>query len=460
MRTQLFLLKWTMVALLTALIPALMAEETIPLHTVNNSAVKEVETGSRQMASAAWWGFNPEDSTQTLQAALNSKAKTLVIPYMGSPWLVRPLRLHSDQLILLEPGVLVLAKKGEFKGKGDSLFTASDVENLTLRGYGATLRMRKEDYQKAPYEKAEWRMGIAIRGGKNVLIEGLRIESSGGDGIYFDSGSIRRWSENCTVRNVTCYNNHRQGISVISAKNLLVEGCSLSGTSGTPPESGIDLEPDAPDQVLENCIIRNCLFENNAGNAAAVYLKQQSSASRPVSILFENCMARMGRAGDPAEVVENIQPGGWGGFAIGAIRDDGPQGLIELRNCVSENTGREGLRIYDNSSKGVKIRLENCSWRNPWLSDPLDYDGPRSPISIILRRPELTTKFGGVEFVDCHVYDTVNRPALVAHELKSAFGVRDLIGSITVHNPYGARAELGEHPQNVSPDIVKQAKER
>ena len=452
------MLRKTIAILLTTVAQIVTAQESIPFQAKNDQAVKEVEQGSRTMASAAWWGFNETDVTEILQAALDSKAKSLVIPYMGTPWIVRPLRVHGDQEIVFEPGVLILAKKGEFKGKGDSLFTASDPENLTMRGYGATLRMRKKDYQNVPYDKAEWRMGIAIHGGKNILIEGLRIESSGGDGIYFDAGTKRGWSEDCTVRNVTCYDNHRQGISVISAKNLLVEGCSLSGTSGTPPESGIDLEPDTPENVLENCIIRNCLFENNAGNAAAVYLKPQTQDSKPISITFENCIARMGKPGDPAEVVENAQLGGWGGYAIGAMRDAGPKGLIELRNCVSENTGREGLRIYDNSAEGVKVRLVNCSWRNPWLSNPLDYDGPRSPISIVLRRPELTTKFGGVEFVDCHVYDTVDRPALVVHELKSEFGVRNLSGSITVHNPHGARAELGKNPQNVSPDIVKPAK--
>ena len=131
-----------------------------------------------------------------------------------------------------------------------------------------------------------------------MLVEGLRIEGSGGDGIYLDAGT-RGWCEDVTVRNVTCLDNHRQGISVISARNLLVEGCSLSGTRGTAPESGIDLEPDVPENVLANCVIRNCVFENNAGNAAAVYLKPLTAKSEPVSITFENCVARWARRAIP-----------------------------------------------------------------------------------------------------------------------------------------------------------------
>ncbi len=434
------------------------AEEMPSPYTTNPDAVVLVNSGKWTTASAAWWGFDAEDATETLQAAIDSKAKTLVVPYMGRPWIVKPLRLHGDQTIEFQAGVLVLAKRGEFKGKGDSLFTAVEAENLTLKGYGATLRMRKKDYQNSPYEKAEWRMGLAIRGCKNVLIEGLQIESTGGDGVYIDGGSKIKYSDGVTVRNVVCLDNHRQGMSVVSVKNLLVEGCSLSGTCGTAPESGIDLEPDTPEQCLVNCVIRNCLFENNNGNAAAIYLKPLTHESKPVTITFENCVSRMGKAGEHPDAVRSAGLGGWAGFAVGAIRDDGPTGLIEFRDCVSENTGREGARIYDDSAESVKLRFVRCCWKNPWLTDPLDHNGPKPPISITLRRPEITTKMGGVAFIDCHVFDTVDRPALAVFELNSQCGVQDLTGSITVHNPHGARAELGTNARNIAPDLVRPSK--
>ena len=111
---------------------------------------------------------------------------------MGDPWIVRPLQLRSSQELLLEPGVLILAKKGEYRGGGDSLFTATGQSNLVIRGYGASLRMHKRDYQHPPYTKAEWRMGIALHGCRHVLIEGLRVESTGGDGFYVDGGGRPR----------------------------------------------------------------------------------------------------------------------------------------------------------------------------------------------------------------------------------------------------------------------------
>lgn len=418
-------------------------------------AIAEVLSGKRSVANAAWWGFSPEDSTAAMQAAIDSKAKTVVVPFLGSPWVIRPVTLRGHQEVLFEPGVLVLAKKGEFHGRGDSLFSATDVSDFTLRGYGATLRMRKSDYQSSAYQKAEWRMGIALHGCRRVLIEGLRVESTGGDGFYVDGGSQLAWSEDITIRNCIAHDNHRQGISVISAVNLLVENCTFSGTRGTAPEAGIDLEPDTPKQRLVNCVIRNCVFENNHGHGMMVHLHPLDGTSAPVSVRFENCIVRMGHsAGEPADEVTRLNAGGSAGMAVGAAVDGGAKGLVEFVNCHSENTGREGAKVYDKSADSVLVRFRNCSWRSAWVSPVLDYGGPRVPVYLVTRRPEITRHPGGVEFLDCRVYDRVARPALQAYDETGEFGVRDVHGQILVENPAGARAWLGPHPQNVDVQVM------
>ena len=415
----------------------------------SGEAIAEVASGKRPTANAAWWGFSKDDSTAALQAAIDSGARTVVVPYMGEPWIVRPIKLPSNLELVFEPGVLVLAKRGEFQGPGDSLFTATGVENLTIRGYGATLRMWKSDYQKPPYRKAEWRMGIAIRGCRNVLIEGVRVESSGGDGFYVDGGGPRKWSQDVTIRNAVAHDNHRQGISVISAQNLLVENCVFSATSGTPPEAGIDLEPDTADQRLVNCLIRNCVFENNSGHAMLVYLKPLDHTSAPVSIRFENCHARMGSAGMRPEDFRDITQRGWAGMAVGAAKDDGPQGVIEFINCTSENTGKEGVRVFDKSSAGVKVRFVNCSWRNPWVSAHREAPEPRVPVLLQQRRSEVTARPGGVEFVNCYVYDHVARVAVFYDEESGEVPLADIHGQISVRSPRGAHMRLGAKTINV-----------
>jgi len=418
--------------------------------------VLEVATGHRTTANAAWWGFHAADATDCLQAAINSGARKLVIPYLGRPWMVRPLQLRSQQELYFEPGVVVLAKPGEFRGGGDSLFSAVGQSNLVLRGFGATWRMNKRDYQSPPYTKAEWRMGLALRGCRNVLVEGLRIEGSGGDGIYIDGGGALGWSEDITLRNCTAYDNHRQGLSVISAVNLLVEQCTFANTWGTAPEAGIDLEPDTENNRLVHCTIRDCLFENNHGNEVLVYLKPLTTNSQPVSIRFERCLVRMTDARlNPPEPGPKGGIQGVAGIAVGNVRDGGPMGTIEFVDCVVENTGKECVRVYDKSADRARLRFQNCSFRNPWIAAyPMD-GGPRVPILLHSREPANSSRLGGIDFVDCAVYDVTSRPVVRLEEDKEQVGLRDVHGSILVTEPGTPVARLGFKLQEV--DLVVRA---
>lgn len=413
----------------------------------NPQAVRQVLSKQRSAANAAWWGFHASDSTAALQAAFDSGAKKLLIPFMGEPWITRPLHLRANQEVTFAPGVLLLAKRGEFRGKRDSLLSADGLSNLTLRGYGATLRMWKRDYQHVPYEKAEWRMGVALRGCKKVLIEGVRVESTGGDGFYVDEGGGRLWSEDIVIRNCVADDNHRQGISVISAVNLLLENCTFSNTGGTAPEAGIDLEPDAPNQRLVNCVIRNSRFENNRGHQMLVYLRQFNSQTVPVSIRFENCLARTSTcaAGAPGE-----KPGGYSAMAVGAIKDNGPQGSVEFDNCTAANACKSGALIYDKSAKSARVRFVNCSWSHPWMAGAETPANPEQAVLVELRRPALTEDYGGIDFIECDVEDTADRPAIAARALSGKYHVRDLRGEIMVRNPFGAKSDFGPQPAEVS----------
>lgn len=395
---------------------------------------------------ASSFGFDENDATEALQAAIDSGAARVVVPHMGKPWIVRPVTLRSNLELILEPGVTILAKKGEFKGPGDRLLSAVDAENITVRGYGATLRMRKADYAGPDYERGEWRMTLSIMGCKNILVEGIRCESSGGDGIYIGSSAKNRWCENVTVRDAACLDNFRQGISVISAVNLLIENCVLSGTSGTPPGAGIDLEPDSPDERLVNCVIRNCVMEDNEGHAMLVYLRPLTRESEPVSILFENCLARM----DADRLAEHPAMG-WSGMAVGSAVDGGPAGSIVFRNCVSENTGREGARIFDKSPDSVAVRFENCRWINPWRQHHPGFPGLRVPVLIHSQHPDRTLANGGVEFSDCAVFDDVNRSIIGFYADSEAEGVRAeaIRGNIAAWIPGRPRTMAGAGAANI-----------
>jgi len=409
-------------------------DKETPKRAANPDAVRAVMEGQCTEASAAWWGFDAEDATPFLQAAIDSPVKRLIVPYMGDPWIVTPLRLRSGIEIVFEPGVVVLAKQGAFKGKGDSLFTAVDASDITLRGYGAVLRMRKKDYQGPEYEKAEWRMALDFMGCSRVRIEGLRLESSGGDGIYLGATANQPYCEHVVIRDVVCHDNHRQGISVISAIDLLIENCVLSGTKGTNPQAGIDFEPNQAIEKLENCVVRHCVMENNHGAGILVYLKPLSRESAPVSLLFEDCLVR---GGDDT------------GIGVGAIKDDGPGGLIEFRNCTVEGAAKGGLYLYDKSPERARVRFVNCAWKDVGVGHR------KAPLVLGLRRPELAGRFGGVDFMDCYVVDSEDRPFLAIEPDNAKRGVQDIQGRITVRTPYQPSIDLGPNATDIALEIAR-----
>ena len=429
---------WTMsrIAYLTvALVSgyAVAGPSALPANATDPEAAARVSSGQESTANAAGWGFDAEDATACLQAAIDSGAARVIVPYMGAEWIVRPIKLRSGLELFFEPGVVVLAKEGEFKGKGDCLFAASNASGITLRGYGATLRMRHQDYVAGAYEPAEWRMVLSFSGCRQLRVEGLRLESSGGDGIYLGTTAELPYCEDVVIRDVVCHDNHRQGISVIGAVDLLIERCVLSNTNGTAPEAGIDFEPNHAKEKLVNCAVRNCLFDSNAGAGVLVYLKNLDTSTSPVSILVEDCLMR-----GQNDV----------GMAVGAANDQGPKGWIEFRNCIVEGPAKSGAFIYDKSVDSVEVRFVNCHWRDVWQSESPKHKGPRVPLLLSLLRPHITKKPGGILFTDCHVYDTVDRPALVSEMGKHPLS--SVTGTITVHTPHAARLDLGGGGEDVN----------
>jgi hypothetical protein len=391
----------------------------------NPDAVQRVLSKKETVANAAWWGFSATDSTDALQSAINSGAKKVVVPYMGQEWLVRPIKLASDQEIVFEPGVVVMAKEGEFQGEKDCLFSAFRTSNTTLRGYGAALRMRKKDYQSSKYRKSEWRHVILLRGSTNVSILGLRLESSGGDGICI--GEAKDGShipcKNVLIKDCICDDNHRQGISVGSVDTLRVENCVLSNTRGAPPGAGIDLEPDNYKNVLANVVVSNCLSENNAGSGFNVCINHLDSRSSRISMLFVDCYVR--------------NCGGAGLRVLGQIPENRPEGLIEFKNCVSESQATSGVFARWKVDSAVKLRFTDCKWH----SDIAKID--ENPIRLTLKKTNAVSQTNGIEFVNCYVYDRKNRAFLKIYDTDGGEGGYNVKGDINVYNPYGARMDLG-----------------
>lgn len=382
------------------------------------------------VAYAADWGFDPEDSTEYIQAAINSGARTVVIQNMGADWVVEPITLVSNQLIVFEPGVVVVAKRGAFHGVYDCLFTGRSVNNLTLHGYGATLRMHKADYIGPDYTHSEWRSCLWFTGAKNLAVRGLRCEYSGGDGIWlhygYDAYGHRFPSENVVISDCVCDHNYRQGISVTGVRTLRITNCVLTNSGGNAPESGLDIETDFDDGELTDIVVSNCVAQNNAGFGFFVQTKTLTAAAPPFSVRFENCQALGNHS-----------------FGLGAMSlVNGPAGLVEYRNCIVDGGGAPGIHVNWNSPLS-QVRFTDCVVQNIGGASPLT----GVPINVAMPHvPELSAD-GRVRFDGCVVYDTGNRHFLGLGP--AGEGVYDIRGTVDVYNSLdypGRWYDVAEYP--------------
>lgn len=387
----------------------------IPVATVsaevNQQAIADVAAGKLRVAKASWWGFDPVDSTEALQAAINSGVPTLIIDKAAGPWIVTPIELISNQEIRFEQGVEVLAKRGEFKGTADSLFTAKLRENITLIGYGATLRMWRSDYAAAPYAKAEWRHILKFASCSNVKVVGLTLSESGGDGVYLGTGKAGVTNKDFLIKDVVCDKNYRQGISVITAENLLIENTVMKNTDGTAPCAGIDFEPNLPDERIVNCVMRECVSENNAGAGYVAYLCPLDANSAPVSLRLENCRAI-----------------GNGGSACGIITGNTPaqalSGRAEFIDCTFQGGKGAGVQIGGNPATAIQIRVQNCS-----ILD-VAQDSPAIKPILFCANQDATQDPGGVQFVDCRIRDPLGREPMGFFDRSHGLGLAGVTGNL------------------------------
>jgi hypothetical protein len=164
-------------------------------------AAANFREGHQNSVSAAWWGFDENDATHSLQASLDSGAKVVLIPAMGRPWVTTTLFPRSHTTIVLQEGAEVLAKKGAFHGGGDALICMKDVEDVEMSSTWGTLPCAGIDFEpNNPDERL-----VACR------LRNCNIRHNAGAGIQVYLKTLNAASlpidiqvEDCFVSNLPC----------------------------------------------------------------------------------------------------------------------------------------------------------------------------------------------------------------------------------------------------------------
>ena len=384
------------------------------------------------------------DNAANIQKAIDSGDKTIIIPKAQKPWLIgQTLSLKQpNQKIILKPGVVLEAKKGAFKGKTQNMITVF-ADNVTISGYRATIKMRKADYQNPKlYQPSQFRHILAFRGARNFVVEGLTLRDSGGDGLFVSHGQrvnkkipVRRYSSG-VVRDVVSQNNHRLGMSIMSADGLLVENSTFQGSSGTKPSSGLDIEPDYDWQKLSNIRFKNNKFLNNDRNGIQMGLaRYRGPKVSDISITIDGCTST-GNGED--------------GISINAHDPkftDGPQGFVTVKNCNVSSSGEHGIFIksdHKNPAKTIDISFENIKLNNTATKSTQFY-----PVSI--QNSNVPGVVCNIDFgKNFSITDNKKRPALYVNNPAKKQGITNVHGTIEVNNNNKQAPDLGSKLNNVT----------
>jgi len=376
----------------------LLAQNTSPK---NAQKIAQVKAGTLKTANASWWGFDSADATECLQNAINSGVPKLIVDNAGSDWIIgKPLNLVSNQQIIFADGVVIQAKKDAFKGTKDSLFNGENLHDIALIGEGKVVfRMRRTDYANPKlYQKAEWRHGINLLECKNVIIRGITVTETGGDGLYLGSRG-NGYNENVLVENMIFDSNYRQGLSVISADGLTIRNSKFLNTAGTAPQAGIDFEPNQRGQRISNCVIENSEFVNNKGSGVEIALMQFDHTTSPVSVTVKNSLIKgnaIGLAVNPA----------------GKNTTEPVSGKVLLEGCTLV-----GDRI--NLSSPVAGAIDYVFKNSTIDFSEQKKDDWQVPVSIGTSNPAGGRPIGGVTFDNLTVLGNVDEPVSLSYQDKA-----------------------------------------
>lgn len=199
-------------------------------------------------------GDGVANDTAAIQAAVNQVSGTggsVFVPegiYMVDS--VVGINIGSDMNFVLSNSAVIRAIPNDKDSY--SILRLKKSSNVVIKG-GVLIGDRASHKATA----GEWGMGMTILESRNIIVDSVVSRDNWGDGFY-----ISGLSRNVRLCSVIADNNRRQGLSVISVDGLIVEGSTFINTVGTPPQAGIDIEPNVGDSVNNVMIINSKLIGN------------------------------------------------------------------------------------------------------------------------------------------------------------------------------------------------------
>jgi len=325
-------------------------------------------------------GFGGDD-TNVFQTALNSTAsngQTLEIP--EGNYNINPVSFPDQSNVFVDAGVTVTANPGY--GSSQVMLTVHS-SNVTIAGAGAPASVFH--MRKAEYSGGEYRHCLDIQNASNVTVSGISCNDSGGDGVYLGR------STNVTIADCIFDNNRRQGSSITGGVNhIYYLRDHFTNTSGTAPESGLDIEPNSPGDFLLDVNIDDCYTDGNAGDGLMISTWLMDATSQPIGVT----------------VLRNHSTGNQRYGYVGINNDpSNAPGAILIQDSFSDRSGSYGAAGRFYAANGASLTFLNLTVTNPNVNGSDPSYGDSGAVDLV-RGGGGTIPLGNVHFLNINIRAT------------------------------------------------------
>lgn len=236
----------------------------------------------------------------------------------------------------------------------------------------------------------EYGMGISIRGSTNVIINNAAANNCWGDSYYIGQSTTGglTYCKDLTLTNINADSSRRQGISLISGKNITINDTYLKNIGYRLPSAGLDIEPNNNTCFFENVRINNITTENCFGFGIQVDIALLSGATaKHVDIKVTN---HKDYGSNTAVTCSNANTSS-GAYVV--------DGLIEFMDSVSIESDNNAFAVTHWDYLGPRV-----DFLRAFAIDP-NRNGQTSPLygspfCVYRNSASLTQIIGNVRFVE------------------------------------------------------------
>jgi parallel beta-helix repeat protein len=323
--------------------------------------------GSLNVKDYGATGNGSTDETNAIQSAIDavSPGGTVYIPdgtYMINATAIPSGGTHGLEINGKSNVTINLSSRAVLKAitnSSDSYEILRIVYSSNITITGGTLLGDKDTHTSSSGEDGTC---LTILGSQYVTLDGVTFRKGHGDGIYVQKTGSGVRTQHMIARNIMVDGNYRQGIAIVDGDDILIENSTIKNSGGLPGGGGgIDMEPNANETVNNIRIIGNTIA-NQASTGIGGGGRYLSGAVTTNVVVTGNTVSGNGIYGiyfndnsDSTVISSNsILNNGEAGIGLGS---PSPNSQV-LNNII---TGTVGTGIYIEDSKNSVIKGNRIS---------------------------------------------------------------------------------------------------